>query len=80
MDKNQDKLKNANSSTSNELTLVDNNLKTQLLDYPSENCYTATNVVDTPVSCIYSSSHDHQCNEVILLIHNKFKMCKYTNI
>ncbi|XP_016658667.1 putative uncharacterized protein DDB_G0282133 isoform X2 [Acyrthosiphon pisum] len=69
LEKNQNKLKNATNSTSNELT-CDTNFKIPNLGSPSESCNNLTNVV----SLVHSPSHDHQNNEIISTSISKTEM------
>jgi len=69
--KNQDKL-NASNSINNEQKLFENNSKIQNTCSPSESCNDLSNIMETPVSLIYSPGRDHQYTKVISLYHNKF--------
>lgn len=69
--KNQDKLI-ASNSINNEQKLFENNSKIQDSSSASESCNNLSNVMETPVSLIYSPSRDHQYAKVISLYHNKF--------
>lgn len=69
-DKNQDKL-NSSNSINNEQKLFENSSKLQN-SCSSESCNNLSNVMETPVSLIYSPGRDHQYSKVISLCHNKF--------
>lgn len=71
--KNQDKL-NASNSINNEQKLFENNSKIQD-SRSSESCNNLSNVMEAPVSLIYSPGRDHQYAKVISLYYNKFLMC-----
>ncbi|XP_050057922.1 transcription termination factor 2-like isoform X6 [Aphis gossypii] len=62
--KNQDKLI-ASNSINNEQKLFENNSKIQDSSSASESCNNLSNVMETPVSLIYSPSRDHQYAKIL---------------
>ncbi|KAE9527327.1 hypothetical protein AGLY_013025 [Aphis glycines] len=62
--KNQDKLI-ASNSINNEQKLFENNSKIQDSSSASEGCNNLSNVMETPVSLIYSPSRDHQYAKIL---------------